>query len=50
MSDYLTAMLQAGCELLACEEYDEGPEDWERAPLEGLPRVLLLVGRKHPAR
>lgn len=45
VSDYITALLQAGCELVACEEYDEAPEDWERAPLSGLPRVLLLVGR-----
>lgn len=47
VSDYVTAMLRAGCELIACEEYGEGSEDWERAPLAGLPRVLLLVGKKH---
>lgn len=46
ISDLITAMLQAGCELIACEEYGEGAEDWEKAPLGGLPRVLLLVGRK----
>jgi len=48
VSDYVMAVLEAGCELLACEEYGDEAEDWERAPLAGLPRVLLLVGRRKP--
>lgn len=48
VSDYVTALLQAGCGLLACEEFDDGPESWENPPVQGLPRVLLLVGRKGP--
>jgi hypothetical protein len=37
----------AGCELLAVEEFGSGSDgDWELAPVAGLPRVLLVVGRK----
>lgn len=46
IGDYVTAMLQSRCELIAFDEYGEGAEDWEQAPLGGLPRVLLLVGKK----
>lgn len=46
VSDCVSALLGAGCELLALEEFGEGKEDWEEAPLEGLPSSLLLVGRK----
>ena len=46
VSDYVSAMLEAGCELLCLEESGEGRQDWECAPFEGLPETLLLVGRK----
>ena len=46
VSDYVSAMLAAGCRLLALEEMGDGLEEWENAPLEGLPLYLLLVGRK----
>ncbi|NLC56794.1 MAG: class I SAM-dependent methyltransferase [Armatimonadetes bacterium] len=49
VSDYVTALLQAGCELLALEEIGEARQSWEEAPLEGLPECLLLVGRKRGA-
>ncbi|MEI7834747.1 MAG: class I SAM-dependent methyltransferase, partial [bacterium] len=46
VSDYTTALLDAGCELLALREFGDGREKWERNNLEGLPLSLLLVGRK----
>jgi len=49
ISDFTSAMLNAGCELMALEEVGEGDEEWESAPLAGLPQSLLLVGRKRRA-
>jgi len=46
VSDYVTALLAAGCELLSLQEFGQGRQDWETAPLEGLPESLMLVGRK----
>lgn len=46
VGDYVQAVLQAGCRILAVEEFGDEHEDWERAPLTGLPRVLLIVGEK----
>ena len=47
VSDYVTAVMDAGCELLAVEEFGSGSDgDWEVPPVGGLPRVLLVVGRK----
>lgn len=47
VSDYIGAVLATGCELLAVEEFGSGSDgDWEVAPVAGLPRVLLVVGRK----
>ena len=47
VGDYVTAVLDAGCELLAVEEFGSGSDgDWEVPPVGGLPRVLLVVGRK----
>ena len=47
VSDYIAAVMDAGCELLAVEEFGSGSDgDWEVSPVAGLPRVLLVVGRK----
>ena len=46
MSDYVAAMLDAGCELVAVDEIGDQPQGWERTPLQGLPENLLLLGRK----
>lgn len=47
ISQYIMAVLNAGCELLAVEEFGDGPEAHEQGPsLAGLPRCLLIVGRK----
>ncbi len=44
--DYVTAMIDAGCELIALDEMGDQPAKWEGAPLGGLPECLLMVGRK----
>ncbi len=46
VSDYVTAIIDAGCELLAVNEIGDRQYDWEDAPLEGLPKSLLITGRK----
>jgi SAM-dependent methyltransferase len=47
VNDYVTSVMGAGCELLTVEEFGSGSDgDWELAPVAGLPRVLLVVGRK----
>ena len=46
MSDFSMAVLDAGCELVRMDEFGESPEGGEVAPTGGLPRSLLLVGRK----
>ena len=40
-------MLQAGCRMVAVEEFGEQVAEWEGAPLQGLPEFLLIVGRKN---
>ena len=46
VGDYVSALLAAGCELLSLQEFGVGRQDWETAPLEGLPESLLLLGRR----
>jgi ubiquinone/menaquinone biosynthesis C-methylase UbiE len=47
VGDYITAVMEAGCELVAVEEFGSHSDgDWEIPPLTALPRVLLIVGRK----
>jgi SAM-dependent methyltransferase len=46
VADYLTALLGAGCSLVHAEEFGDSRDDWEAAPLQGLPKFLLLVGRR----
>jgi ubiquinone/menaquinone biosynthesis C-methylase UbiE len=46
VADLVTAMLDAGCELVALREWDDRPYRWEGAPLGGLPGCLLMVARK----
>ena len=46
VSDYVSALMDAGCELLAIDEFGDELQRWEYAPMEGLPESLLLVGRK----
>ena len=46
VSDYVSAMVAAGCELVSLKEFGDGREEWEGSALEGLPLSLLVVGRK----
>jgi SAM-dependent methyltransferase len=46
ISDYVNAMLEANCQIIRMEEFGSGREAWETAPVDGLPLVMLLVGRK----
>ena len=48
VSDYVMAILKSGCQLELLSELGEEPEAWEMAPFQGLPHVLLAVGRKNP--
>lgn len=46
VSDYVNAMIEAGCALVAMDEWGGGSQGWEIAPVSGLPEWLLLIGRK----
>jgi SAM-dependent methyltransferase len=46
VADFITAMLASGCQLLHAEEFGDRSENWEGAPMAGLPGSLLLVGRR----
>ena len=46
VADFCNAILRTGATLLEVAEYGTQTEDWEGAPLAGLPELLLLVARK----
>jgi hypothetical protein len=46
VTDYITAILASGCQLIHAEEFGDTCEEYEGAPMTGLPRTLLLVGRR----
>jgi ubiquinone/menaquinone biosynthesis C-methylase UbiE len=46
VADYISAILSSGCRLVHIEEFGDGCEEWEGAPMAGLPASLLLVGRR----
>jgi SAM-dependent methyltransferase len=46
VADYIAAILSSGLQLLHAEEFGDSRQDWECAPLTGLPETLLLVGQK----
>jgi uncharacterized protein len=47
VADYITAILASGCQLVHAEEFGDTSEEWEGAPMTGLPGSLLLVGRRN---
>ena len=47
VADYITAILASGCQLIHAEEFGDTSEEWEGAPMAGLPRSLLLIGRRN---
>jgi SAM-dependent methyltransferase len=46
VADYISAILRSGCELIHLEEFGETADEWEGAPMAGLPATLFLVGRR----
>ncbi len=46
VSDYINAVLKAGCRVLEVGEFGEDVADWEGAPLHGLPEYFLIIARK----
>jgi SAM-dependent methyltransferase len=46
VADLVNGLLRAGCRFLLLEEFGEDTEDWEVAPLGGLPAGLVMVGKK----
>ena len=46
VADYVSAVMEAGCELAAIDEFGDRRQRWEYAPMDGLPYYLLLLGRK----
>jgi hypothetical protein len=46
VADYISAILLSGCRLIHAEEFGDTSEEWEGAPMSGLPASLLLVGRR----
>lgn len=46
VSDFLNAVLKAGCRILETDEYGNHVGDWERTNFEGLPENLLIIGEK----
>ncbi|MEL6988431.1 MAG: class I SAM-dependent methyltransferase [Bacteroidota bacterium] len=46
VGDFMTAVIQAGCEIKDVYEFGDQYEDWEVAPMKGLPEFLSIVARK----
>jgi ubiquinone/menaquinone biosynthesis C-methylase UbiE len=46
VADYITAILASGCQLIHAEEFGDTSDEWEGAPMAGLPESLLLVSRR----
>jgi hypothetical protein len=46
IADYISAILASGCQLVHAQEFGDGCQTWEGAPMAGLPETLLLVGRR----
>ena len=46
VAQYLNAVIEQGADLVRFDEIGDEAESWEHAPLEGLPRKLLIAGRK----
>ena len=46
IADYLNAVLAAGFRLAFVDEYGEQVDDWEGAPMHGLPEFLLIAAQK----
>jgi hypothetical protein len=50
VADFISAIVGSGCRIVHAEEFGDTAEEWEGAPMDGLPATLLLVGcRRDPA-
>ena len=47
VSDFLNAVLKAGCRILDTDEYGTYVGDWERTNFMGLPENLLIIAQKN---
>lgn len=47
LSDIINTMIQSNCSIQEVHEYGDGYEDWEMAPMKGLPEFLLVISRKN---
>jgi SAM-dependent methyltransferase len=41
VADYISAILSSGCQLVHAQEFGDGYQTWEGAPMAGLPETLL---------
>jgi len=46
IADYVNSVISSGCCILFVDEFGEDVNDWEGAPLAGLPEFLLIVAHK----
>jgi SAM-dependent methyltransferase len=46
VTDYISAILSSGCQIIHAEEFGDTADEWEGAPMAGLPASLLLVARR----
>jgi SAM-dependent methyltransferase len=46
VANYICAMISSGCQVIHAEEFGDTCERYEGAPMAGLPKTLLLVGRR----
>jgi SAM-dependent methyltransferase len=46
VSDFIGAVMKAGCQVIEVMEFGEDTADWEGAPMKGLPENLLVVAKK----
>jgi len=46
ISDFCSAILKSGCNIVDLYEYGDTYESWEVAPVKGLPEILSIVARK----
>jgi SAM-dependent methyltransferase len=46
VADYVSAIVGSGCRIVHAEEFGDTAEEWEGAPMNGLPATLLLVARR----
>ena len=46
ITDFCSAILKSGCEIIDLYEYGDTYESWEVAPFKGLPEILSIVSKK----